>query len=107
MADSGVNTATGIILIAGTMTFGNEWYQTGKVNFKIAVATMFGAAIFDGLAHLDDKAAIALSVMVLLGALTTKFNNKSVIDTVVDMFNQVNKPAKKQPAKFTATRRVG
>lgn len=94
MADTGVNTATGLILIAGTMTFGNEWYQTGKVNFKIAVATMFGAAIFDGLARIDDKAAIGLGVMVLLGAATTRFAGKSVVDTLAAMFTQVEKQPK-------------
>jgi hypothetical protein len=85
-------TATGIVLIAGTITFGNEWYQTGKVNWKIPIATMLAAAVFDGLAKLDDKAAIGLSVIVLLGAFTTKFGGKSVAQTVTDIFTQVNKP---------------
>ena len=78
-------TATGIVLIAGTMTFSNEWYQTGKADFKVAVATMFAAAIFDGLARLDEKAAVGLSIMVLIAATATKFGGKSVIDTVTEM----------------------
>ncbi len=79
-------TATGIVLIAGTVTFSNEWYQTKQVNWRVPVATLLVAAIFDGLARVDDKAAIGLSVMVLIGAVTTRFNGKSVADTVAETF---------------------
>jgi hypothetical protein len=78
-------TATGVILTAGTITFSNEWYQTGAVNWRIPVATLLAAAVFDGLAQLDDKAALGLSVIVLLGAFTTRFNGKSVADTVAQV----------------------
>lgn len=93
------STATGIILIAGTATFTNEWYQTKKVNFKVPIATLFAAAVFDGFAKLDDKAAIGISVIVLLGALTTKFGGKSVVETVSQlMANTTKQPAKKKAA---------
>jgi len=80
------NVATGIILVAGTITFGNEWYQTGKVNWRIPVATVLAAAVFDGLAHIDEKAAVGLSIVVLLGAMTTKFGGKSASETVAGFF---------------------
>jgi len=87
--------ATGIILTAGTITFANEWYQTGKPQWKVPVATVLAAAVFDGLSHIDSKAAVGLSIIVLLGAFTTRFNNKSVADTVAGMFaQQQKKPAK-------------
>lgn len=89
-------TATGIILIAGGMTFANEWYQTGKADFKVLVATAFAGAIFDGLAKLDDKAAIGLATIVLLGAFTTRFGGKSVADTMVQLFSNVNRKPSKQ-----------
>jgi hypothetical protein len=85
------STATGIILIAGTATFTNEWYQTKKVNFKVPIATLFAAAVFDGFAKLDDKAAIGISVIVLLGALTTKFGGKSVVETVSELMSSTTK----------------
>jgi hypothetical protein len=94
--------ATGIVLTAGTITFGNEWYQTGKVNFKVAVATLLAAAVFDGLSHIDDKAAVGLSVMVLLGAFTAKFGGKSVAETLAQVFTSVDKGSKKQPARKAA-----
>jgi hypothetical protein len=87
MADTPA-TATGIILVAGTMTFANEWYNTGKADFKVAVATMFAAAIFDGLQKVDSKAAIGLSVIVLITAFTTKFGGQSVASTIAHIFSQ-------------------
>jgi hypothetical protein len=83
--------ATGIVLTAGTVTFANEWYQTHQVNLRIPVATLLAAAIFDGLSHIDDKAAVTLSVIVLLGAMTTKFNGNSAADTLAKVFS-VNQP---------------
>lgn len=80
------NLATGIVLTAGTITFANEWYQTNTVDWKIPVATVLVAALFDGLAHIDEKAAVGLSVVVLIGAVTTRFNGKSVADTVGSFF---------------------
>jgi hypothetical protein len=95
--------ATGIILTAGTMTFANEWYVTGKPNWKVPIATLLAAAVFDGLAHLDDKAAVGLSVVVLLGAFTTKFNGKSVSDTIAGIFTAAT--TKPKP-KITLARKV-
>ena len=90
----GTATATGIVLVAGTMTFANEWYNTGKADFKVAVATLFAAAIFDGLESVDKKAAIGLSVIVLITAFTTKFGGESVASTIAKIFTKVDK---KQP----------
>lgn len=86
--------ATGIVLTAGTITFANEWYQTHEINLRIPVATLLAAAIFDGLAHIDDKAAVALSVIVLLGASTAKFNGNSAADTLAKLFSTSNKGKK-------------
>jgi hypothetical protein len=85
------NVATGIILIAGTTTFATEWYNTKKVNFKIPVATLFAAAIFDGFAKLDSKAATGIAVIVLLGALTTKWGGKSAMETLASTTTKVTK----------------
>lgn len=93
----GVNTATGIILVAGTITFANEWYQTGKADFKVAVATMIAAAVFDGISHISPTAGTGLAVIALLAAFTTKFNGKSVADTVAGIFSEATN--KKQPQK--------
>jgi glucokinase len=88
-----VATATGIILIAGTITFANEWYQTKVINWRVPVATTLAALVFDGIAHVNDHAATGLAVMALLVAMLTRFNGKSVADTVTELFG------KKQPQR--------
>lgn len=87
------NTATVIVLTAGTITFANEWYQTQHVNWRVPVATIILAAGFDGLAKLAPVAATGLSVMILIAALVTRFNGKSVADTLSQSFGQP--PARK------------
>jgi hypothetical protein len=97
------NLATGIVLTAGTITFVNEWYVKGKPEWKIPVATLLAAAVFDGLAAIDDKAATGLAVIVLLGAFTTRFNGKSVSDTVASWFsNSTTNTNTKQPVRRVA-----
>ena len=88
------NTATGIILVAGGITFANEWYQTHQVNWRVPVATLLIGAVFDGLAHIDPKIATWTAVMVLIGASVTEFNGKSAASTVAELFP--NTPAKKK-----------
>ena len=90
------NVATGIVLTAGTMTFANEWYQTGKVNWRVPVATLLLAAGFDALAHVDNKAAVGLSIMVFIGAATTKFGGASVADTLAQLFGDQKKTKKQR-----------
>jgi hypothetical protein len=90
--------ATGIVIVAGTVTFTNEWYQTHKVNWRVPVATVLVAAVFDGLAHIDDRAAVGLSIMVLIAALVTKFNGKSAADTLAALFSAAS--TKPQPRRL-------
>jgi len=92
------NTATGIVLIAGTATFANEWYQTKKVNWKVPIATLLLGAVIDGLNKVDDKAAIGLAIMVAIAASATKFGGKSIIDTMVQLWG-TKQPGKVQPIK--------
>lgn len=77
--------APSVILTAGTLTFTNEWYQTKQVNWRIPVATLIGAAIVDGISQLNNNAAVGLSAMVFIGAITTKFNGRSIADTVTEI----------------------
>jgi hypothetical protein len=102
------NTGTAIVLLAGTLTFSNEWYQTGKVNFKVPIATLLAAAAIDGLSHIDDKAGVGLSIMVLIGAVTVKFGGKSVVDTIAQIFSKTstNTSANPKTKVTTSSRRV-
>jgi hypothetical protein len=95
------NTATVIIITAGGITFANEWYQTKKINWKIPLATILAGALFDGLSHLDDRAATTLATIVLIGALMTKFNGKSIADTIDDAFSRTTSNTQKPKHPLT------
>lgn len=82
------NTATTLIITAGTITFANEWYQTKQINWRVPLATIFAALLFDGLSHVNEKAATGLAIMALLVALLTRFNGKSVAETLAAEFGQ-------------------
>lgn len=61
--------STGLILSAGVITFGNEWIQTKKPNWRIPMATLGSAAVFAGLERLDERAAVGLAAIVMITVL--------------------------------------
>lgn len=77
--------APGIVLIAGTLTFANEWYQADKINWRVPIATFGAAWLMAGIAEVSSKTATALSVMVLIVAVTTPFNGKSVVQEIASV----------------------
>jgi hypothetical protein len=85
------NTATVLIVSAGTITFANEWYQTKKLNWKIPVATALAAVIFDGIAHIDSGVATGLAAISFLTAMTTEFNGQSAAATVAKIYGPKSK----------------
>lgn len=88
-------TAAVITLVAGSITFVNEWYQTRNIDWKVPVATLILAAGVDVVAKLDSTGANILSLLILLGAATTKYNNKSAINTISDLVaNKSTSPPK-------------
>jgi hypothetical protein len=92
------NTATTIVLTAGTITFANEWYVTHEVNWRVPVATLLAGAIFEGIGRIDERAGIGLAVMVLIGAVTTRFHGQSAADTIVTWFGPQPHPHTKHQA---------
>lgn len=71
-----------IVIVAGSMTFVNQWYWTHNFDWKVPVATLLLAAGFEGLSKLDNKLAVTLALMTLLGAATTEFNGHSITNTI-------------------------
>jgi hypothetical protein len=68
------------VLAAGTMTFGNEWLQTGNVNWRVPVATLLGAGMIGVIGMASASAGTTLGVMVFIAAASMKSNGKSAID---------------------------
>lgn len=93
-------TAPVIVIVAGSMTFVNQWYWTKNFDWKVPVATLLLAAGIDGLSHLDSKLATGLSLLVLLGAATTEFDGHSVMNTVSNLVaNKSQNPPKGSVSK--------
>lgn len=72
----------GLILAAGTLTFGNEWLQTGQVNWRVPIAAVLGAWIISMVDKMSSPAATGLGAMVLIGAAVTPINGKSPVQEI-------------------------
>ena len=64
-----MSSAPGIAVIAGTATFGNEWLQTNKPNWKVIPATAIAALIFAGFEKVNQPAARGLAALALVTTL--------------------------------------
>lgn len=81
-ADMASNYGPALVLTAGTLTFGNEWLQTGGLNWRVPVATLLGAGIMAAIGAVSTGAANGLGVMVLIAAANTEFNGKSAVQEI-------------------------
>lgn len=77
--------STGIMLFAGTISFGNEWIQTGKPNWRIPVATLVAGVFLNGVERIQPKAGVGLAVIVLITVLATPFKGKSPLQEAVSV----------------------
>lgn len=77
--------STGIILFAGTVSFGNEWLQTGKPNFRIPVATLVAGVFLSGVERIYPKAGTGLAIIVLITVLATPFKGKSPLQEAMSV----------------------
>lgn len=91
-----MDTGTGLVIAAGTLTFGNEWYQTksysGKrqLNWKVPIATLLAAGAVEGVAKASPKGSAALGFMVLIGALVTPYRGKAPVSLIADILGKTN-----------------
>ena len=78
--------STGIMLLTGTISFGNEWLQTGNPNFRIPVATLLSALVLDGIEQVSVKAAVGLASIAMITVLLTPLNGKSPLQEALTVF---------------------
>jgi hypothetical protein len=76
-----------LVLLAGTLTFGNEWYQTHEINWRVPVATVLAAAGTAGLGRVSPGGAAGIGVMALIVAAATPLNGKSPIQELASVVN--------------------
>jgi hypothetical protein len=74
-ADTGMK----LVLLAGTLTFTNEWLQTREINWRVPVAAALAAVGVSAFSHVSPGGATALGVMALIVAAATPLNGKSPI----------------------------
>jgi|HubBroStandDraft_5_1064220.scaffolds.fasta_scaffold31006_6 hypothetical protein len=91
--------ATDIVLAAGAVTFTGEWYWNKQLDWKVPLATVILAAAFEGLSNVDRHGATLLSIMVLAGAMSTKFNGHSAFEMVTTLVSG----GKSNPKQKTST----
>jgi hypothetical protein len=82
-----VDTGMKLVLLAGTLTFSNEWLQTKQVNFRVPVATVLAAAVVSGIGHLSPVGGTSMGVMALIAAAATPFGGKSPIQELNSVIN--------------------
>jgi hypothetical protein len=78
--------STGIILLVGTISFGNEWIQTGTPNFRIPVATLLSALVLDAIEKASVTAAVGLASIAMITVLITPLNGKSPLQEALTVF---------------------
>lgn len=82
-----MSAAPGIVLVAGTGTFANEWLQTNKPNWRVVPATLLASWGFSALDKVSEKASISLAIMVAIAAVTTTFGGKSIVQELNSALN--------------------
>jgi hypothetical protein len=90
-----VDTGMKVVLLAGTLTFGNEWLQTKQINWRIPVATVLAAAAAAGIGRVSPGGAASLGVMALIVAASTPLNGKSPIQQISSVVNGSSSTVKK------------
>lgn len=86
--------STGIILLAGAITIGNEFVQEPAATFatfaRPAVATLGAALVFAGLESLDEDAAVGLAWIVMITVLIGGVSRakKSPAQEVLSLFGK-------------------
>lgn len=93
-ADTGMK----LVLLAGTMTFGNEWLQTRQLNWRVPVATVLAAAAVSGFSNISPNGATSLGVMALIVAAATPLNGKSPIQEIGGFVNPPSTAKRKTTA---------
>jgi hypothetical protein len=77
--------STGIVLTATAIGMGSEWLNDNKINIRMGIAGLFVAFIFDGIERLNEKAAVGLSVIMMITVLSTPINGETPIQRLVDL----------------------
>jgi hypothetical protein len=94
-----MSTPTNIVLGAGVLAFGNEWMQTKSPNWRMPIGTAGAMLITSGITKVSPAAGTAFAVIVLIAAVTVKFNGKSVAEEALSVLPSPNNKNSKRKVK--------
>jgi hypothetical protein len=97
-ADTGMK----LVLLAGGLTFSNEWLQTRTVNWRVPVATVLAAAVTSGIGKVSPNGGIGIGIMALIVAAATPLNGKSPIQEIGSVINKPSPGTKSKTSRATA-----
>jgi hypothetical protein len=80
--------STGLILTATAISGTNEWLQTKQVPWRIGLAGLAAALLFDGMEHIYEPLAVGMSVVVFVTVMFTPFNGVSPAEEAERIFNK-------------------
>lgn len=90
-----------LVLLAGGLTFSNEWLQTHEINWRVPVATVIAAAVTSGVGKVSPNGATGLGIMALIVAAATPLNGKSPIQQIDSVVNGPQARKRKVTGVFT------
>lgn len=74
--------STGLVLTGTGISFANEWLSTGEPNYRVGIAGLGIALLFDGIEKINQQAATGLGLIFLITVLVTPFKGLSPVQTV-------------------------
>lgn len=77
--------STGLVLTATAISFTSEWINTNTPNFRIVIAGLGVALVFDGLEKLSPQGTKGLALIMLITVLITPINGKSPVQTAASL----------------------
>ena len=80
--------AVSLALGATGISFGNEWIQTNKPNFKVLVAGLASALLLDGVERINPQIGAGLATILVITVLITPFDGKAPVQTLSGLINE-------------------
>jgi hypothetical protein len=82
-----VGASTTLVLSATAISLGNEWLNTGEVNWRIPIAGIGTALIFDLIETVDPQIGKGLAVLMFISVMVTPFKGKSPAETAAHLLD--------------------
>lgn len=69
--------APGIVMTATTISFVNEWYDTGTPNFRIPVAGAIFSLFAAGISDINQQVGTGIAILMFIGVMVTPVRGRN------------------------------